>query len=353
MTRFLRSSSSSSSSVRFVDVALSTTGAHSLSYVHQPLKWIIREHVLSLIKEFPTLSPSSDHFTHEDGTTFHLLCVFGGLPLACSRGALNIAIWLHQSYPFFPPIVYLSSGSSAAEIDRSNPLVDTSTGAASTPYLKTWQYPNSNLRDLVRNLVNVFTQWPPFVSFGPSQSPAPIAAPPPGWASLASKREATDRLYVSLSRDVAIFKAQTDKEIESLMRIQGKLSERRWAAQRGLEGLAREKERLSGMVAKMEERADVVRSWLWANNSVPPAVAEAGPEEVFEVMDGPSKLVLKNEAESLAIDDLIWVLDEALLKRAVEFPDYIKQVRVLSREQFFHVAMREKHQHQHQEEQQD
>ncbi|CAA7399184.1 unnamed protein product [Spirodela intermedia] len=343
MTHFLRSSSSSSSSVRFVDLALSTTGPRSLSYVHQNLKWIIREHVLSLIKEFPTLSPSSDHFTQEDGITFHLLCVHGGLPLACSRSAL-VAIWLHQSYPFVPPIVYLSSAS-AAEIDRSNPLVDASTGAASTPYLKTWQYPNSNLCDLVRNLVYVFTQWPPFVSFGPSQKP--IADPPPGWASLASKREATDRLYVSLSRDVGVFKAQTDKEIESLVSIQGKLKERTWTANRGLEGLVKEKEKLSGMVVKMEERADVVRSWLWANNSVPPAVAEAAPEEVFEVMDDKSKFVLKNEAESLAIDDVVWVLDEALMKRTVEFHGYIKQVRVLYREQFFHAAMLNKLQQQY------
>ncbi|CAA6662768.1 unnamed protein product [Spirodela intermedia] len=271
MTRFLRSSSSSSSSVRFVDLALSTTGPRSLSYVHQNLKWIIREHVLSLIKEFPTLSPSPTTSPTRTASPSTSSASTAASPWP-APAALDIAIWLHQSYPFVPPIVYLSSAS-AAEIDRSNPLVDASTGAASTPYLKTWQYPNSNLRDLVRNLVNVFTQWPPFVRGPPTE------------ASRGSSGEG---------------EAQRD------------------GGEDGGEG------RRGAKLAVGEQLGA-------------PAVAEAAPEEVFEVMDDKSKFVLKNEAESLAIDDVVWVLDEALMKRTVEFHDYIKQVRVLYREQFFHA----------------
>uniref|UniRef100_A0A1D1YCC6 Protein ELC-like n=1 Tax=Anthurium amnicola TaxID=1678845 RepID=A0A1D1YCC6_9ARAE len=321
-------SSTCSSSARFIEAALQTTGPLALSYVHPRLKWVIRDHLLSLLEEFPSLRPSSGHFTHDDGTAVHLLNATGSLPVPLApTGVVDLTIWLHQCYPFAPPIVYLSTFSAPA---GSHPFVDPSSGgAAATPYLQTWQYPNSNLCGLARNLVHVFTLCPPF----PTRTHHFPPPPSPG----ASRREAMDRLYARLSLDVAAFRAQAEEDVRSLMVIQGRLGERARAVERALGELRREKQSLRRVVAEVEERADVVRNWLWENRPVPPAGDEA--EEAFELDGEEERRVLEEEAARRAIDDVVWALDEALREGAVPLDAYLKKTRALWREQFFLLAM--------------
>ena len=246
---------------------------------------------------------------------------------------MEIKITLHQSYPSFPPLVSLSS-SSPSEIDWSNPLVDASTKTVSTPYLKTWKYPDSNLLDLVRNLMKIFKLWPPFVL--PMASPS---TPPPlsRWAFLVSKREAIDRLYVSLSQDLAIFRAMTGKEIESLQVIREQLKVRSWVIKTTEEELGREKKRLFEEAEELEGRIDEVNAWVEENHLVSLAMAEVQPEDCFFVIDRKSTVLLDNEAENLAIEDVVDALDKALQEKVIKIEDYVKHVRILFRKQFHHV----------------
>lgn len=334
MTRFLRPSASSSA-LRFIDRALCTPGSYSLSYLDQEHRWVIRKHLHSLINEFPTFSAVSDHVTIEGGTKARLLCVFGDLRLSGSGGAVEIKITLYQSYPFVPPLVSLSSSSSSSpsEIDWSNPLVDASTKTVSTPYLKTWKYWDSNLLDLVRNLRKIFKLRPPFVLPMASPSTPPLSR----WAFWVSKREAIDRLYVSLSQDLAIFRDMTGKEIESLQVIREQLKVRSWVIKTTEEELGREKKRLFEEAEELEGRVDEVSAWVEDNHLVSLAMAEVQPEDCFFPIDQKSTVLLDNEAENLAIDDVVDALDKALQEKVIKIEDYVKNVRTLFRKQFPHV----------------
>ncbi|KAK1270195.1 Protein ELC-like [Acorus gramineus] len=317
-----------SSSFRFVDAALSTTGPLALSYAHVNLKWLIRDHLLALLADFPSLSPSIASFTHDDGTTVHLLNASGRLPLPffTSRG-IPLTIWLHQDYPLFRPLVYLSPPSpTASTIPHNHPFVDPS-GAVGSPYVKSWQYPKSNLSDLVRNLANLLALSPPFV-VGPPRSPSPPKRLP-------SKREAIDRLVAILHRDMASMKAKAEGDIEAALGLQARLYARARDLSIVERALVRERGSLKGRAAAMDEAKDVLVNWLLVNHRGG-AIDGSGLDEVFEgEEDQNSMLFVDYKAEELAIEDVMYEMEKGLNGGVVPLEKYMKEVRGLAREEFF------------------
>ena len=62
-------------------------------------------------------------------------------------------------------------------------------------------------------------------------------------------------------------------------------------------------------------------------------------EKAFETVEPEWEPVLDCLASDKAIEDTIYAMDKAIEMGVVSFEAYIKQVRILAREQFYHRAL--------------
>ncbi|XP_044487322.1 protein ELC-like [Mangifera indica] len=307
------------SSIEFIDTALScATSPFALSYTDSKQKWVIRKHLLSLFQDFPTFIPSNDSFTHNDGTTVNLLNAAGYLRVCSSSPPIHLTIWVHENYPFMPPMVFISPNA-ANHSHHLHPFVD-SCGGITSAYLQTWSYPGHNLADLVRNLVKIFSHATGSTFTHPS---------------FVSKREAVDRLSGMLHYDVAAAKTTTAREIEELSILQLEMKKRAGDIDRIVAELEMERKKLKERAMELGEKGDVLRNWLAANDPTSFQVMNE-IENAFEAIDEGSKIVVENLAADNAIEDVIYAMDKAVEGGVVQFDVYMRQVRMLAREQFFH-----------------
>ncbi|URD76190.1 Vps23 core domain [Musa troglodytarum] len=318
---------SSSSSARFIDAALRATGERALSYTDCNLKWVIRQHLLALLDDFPTLAPRSDTFTDDDGAASHLLQAHGFLPISSATPHVLVTIWLHRSYPHHAPIVHVFP-TDARLLPHDHPFFDPS-GAVASPYLHRWRYPSSDLSHLARNLVNIFRLRHPYHF---DTTPPPPAAD----ASLASRLEATDRLHARLHRDTKQFQARIGEEIERFGSVQLALRDRAKTIESGLRDLEAERLRLERSLEEKAEDANVLSAWLQVHGGKPQVPDDT---EALEAVGERERRMAESEAAAGAIDDVVCALDEALAAGVLDAGAYAKQVRRLAREQFFHNAL--------------
>ncbi|XP_010279323.1 PREDICTED: protein ELC-like [Nelumbo nucifera] len=318
-------------STKIIDSAFSRSSPYALSYTNPEQKWLIREHLLSLLHDFPTLSPSADTFFHDDGNIVYILNASGHLPISSATPPVPLTIWLHQDYPFSPPIVFLSPTPTTPLLPL-HPFVHPS-GLTTSPYLNTWRYPHSNLSDLAHNLVCLFSHHHPFFSPSASSSAATCRFTHP---ALASKVEAIDGLFGAILCDMLDLGAKADDDIHELMALQAELLARADIITTMLLGLEHERTTLIRRVKKLTEESDILINWLKVNGSNAVVATSEDDMEAFEAADEESRSLLDSVAADLAIEDCIYELDRAVERGVITFHQYIKQVRALAREQFFY-----------------
>ncbi|MFQ6620489.1 hypothetical protein Gotur_001330 [Gossypium turneri] len=316
----------------FIEAALvAATTPYALSYTDSKQKWVILRHLLSLLQEFPGFKPSTGRFMHNDGTEVNLLRATGCVHVANSTTpTIPLVIWLHENYPQKAPLVFVSLHA-MTPIHRHHPFVDNTTGATSPPYILTWKYPPCNLSELLRNLVQLFSIDHPF-SYTLT-TPACLTHP---W--LVSTKEALDRLVGMLHYDMVALRASTSDEIEKLSLLQEELKRRDRFITSMVAELGEERMRLEERVKNWAEETDRVENWLRVNDGrsiMDLNARDVEIEDAFE-MDETSRARLESSAADLAIEEVMYKLDKALEHEAVSFDSYIKQVRSLARQQFFH-----------------
>ncbi|KAI3449703.1 hypothetical protein Pfo_006368 [Paulownia fortunei] len=315
---------SSPNPIKFIEDALFCTSPLALSYTGPDQKWIIRQHLISLFQDFPSLKPSVGVFTHNDGTEVKLLNANGELPVSQNAPSVPLTIWVHEFYPQMAPIVYLDLANSVYPIYENHPFADSS-GATVSSYLKNWQFTKSNLSGLVHNLIKLFSHNHPFYYSGSSSCAHP---------SIVSKMEAMDRLAGTIYYDMAAIRAKTEEEIENLSALQVELEKRAEAVKNLVLGLEQERKSLKERTKELCDESDKVLNWL--------RVYDGGSgfpmDDAFESLDGKSEIMVECLAADLAMEDLMYALDEAVEQEVVGFEVYMKQVRVLAREQFWHRA---------------
>ncbi|XP_042016592.1 protein ELC [Salvia splendens] len=309
----------SPNSVRFIEDALFCSDPFALSYSDPDQKWIIRQHLLSLLQDFPSLRPSVSLFTHNDGTAVTLLLASGHLPLS---PPVPLSIWVHELYPHAPPLVFIT-----APIPAPHPFTDPTSGATTSAYTATWHFSKSSLAGLAHNLTRLFCHNHPLCL------PTSKAGGPNRWAhpSLASRMEASDRLTCSLYYDSTAIVDRVRQEIKELAAVQAALRERS-------EGLAMAVRRLEGERRGLKSRSDEMcgevdrlQNWLRVNGA-----GSAAVDDAFEVADGWSETAIEVLAADLAVEDLMYKLEGVVEAGVVSLDVYLKQVRVLAREQFCH-----------------
>ncbi|KAE9616423.1 putative ubiquitin-conjugating enzyme/RWD, steadiness box (SB) domain-containing protein [Lupinus albus] len=365
---------------QFLSSVLSERGPSALPY-SEDTKWLIRQHLVSLTTAFPSLESKTATFTHNDGLSVNLLQADGTVPMPYQGVTYNIpvVIWLMESYPRHPPCVYVNPTRDMV-IKRPHSHVNPS-GLVSLPYLHNWIYPSSNLVDLVRTLSLTFAADPPLFSQrrppppSPSHNPNPSPnldsfssgysrpsippnnyppspyasasasgrvqpSPPPHRADDPSevfKRHAINKLVEMVHGDVNGLRKTREAEMEGLFSMQGVLKQREDQLNKGLKGMQDEMEGLENQLQMVLMNSDVIDGWLRDNQGKKLGSLE-NVEDAFECVDVLSKQMLDCTASDLAIEDTLYALDKAVQVGSVPFDQYLRSVRALSREQFFHRA---------------
>lgn len=145
--------------------------------------------------------------------------------------------------------------------------------------------------------------------------------------------EATDRLACSIFYDAAAITAATGEEIQNLTAVQARLKERSERVAAVMSEVESERRWLKWRVNEVCEEADRVLNWLKVYGESSCLVAI---DEVFEGVDERSEMEMEFLAADLAAEDLMYELEKAVEGGVVSFDVYLKQVRVLAREQFMH-----------------
>ncbi|XP_051121401.1 protein ELC-like isoform X2 [Andrographis paniculata] len=359
---------------QFLNSVLSQRGPSALPYA-EDMKWHIRQHLLYLTEAYPSLQPKTAVFTHNDGRTVNLLQADGTVPMTFQGVTYNIPviIWLMESYPRHAPLVFVNPTRDMI-IKRPHPFVSPN-GVVSVPYLHSWVFPASNLVELARNLSHFFARDPPLYSqrkasnpnlnqsYGSANSSAgstparpaipprdypPSPTPPAPYGSgrvmddpaEVFKKNAINKLVESLNGDIKNMRKSREGEMEGLFATQAVLRKREEDLTKGLKEMQDEKEALEQQLQMVLMNSDVLEGWIRENESKLRGndVGNIDIDECFEPCDALSKQMMDCTALDLAVEDTIYALDKAVQEGAVPFDQYLRNVRLLAREQFFHRA---------------
>ncbi|CAN8259619.1 unnamed protein product [Cochlearia groenlandica] len=363
---------------QFLSSVLSQRGPNSVPY-DESTKWLIRQHLLNLISSYPSLEPKTASFTHNDGRSVNLLQADGTIPMPFNGVTYNIPviIWLLESYPRHPPCVYVNPTSDMI-IKRPHAHV-TPSGLVSLPYLQNWVYPSSNLVDLVSDLSAAFASDPPLYS---RRRPQPTPSPPLYDPSLTRssmadqsllsrpfppspygggggsrvqvqhvhhqqqsddaaevyKKNAINKMVEMVHGDLVSMRRAREAEAEELLSLQAGLKRREEEINRGLKEMVLEKETLEQQLQVISMNTDILDSWVRENQGKTMNLVDLDVDNAFECVDTLSKQMLECTALDLAIEDVVFALDKSFQDGVVPFDQYLRNVRLLSREQFFHRA---------------
>lgn len=127
--------------------------------------------------------------------------------------------------------------------------------------------------------------------------------------------------------------------MEGLFGTQAELRRRAEELGRGVREMTEEKEALEQQLQLVLMNTDVLESWVRDNEGKRRRDSVVDPDEVFEMADGFSRQMVECTAADLAVEDTIYSLDKAVQEGTIPFEMYLKSVRALSREQFFHRAL--------------
>lgn len=127
-------------------------------------------------------------------------------------------------------------------------------------------------------------------------------------------------------------------EVNELQRLQTDLLRSKQQIETEKAGIERETNDLKNLKGELEVANATMESWLDANKDSPPIdlLKTVEPQNVW------TKQLIEAVAQDSAIDDTLYCLDRALGEDAITFKNYLKQVRKLTREQFFKRALTQK-----------
>lgn len=151
------------------------------------------------------------------------------------------------------------------------------------------------------------------------------------------RRNAINKLVESFHSDIGALRKSKDAEMEELFNVQGKLRQRAEHISKGVREKQEEKEGLEQQLQMVLMNSDVLEGWLRENEGKRKREGD-GIDDAFEPTNALSKQMLECTSADLAIEDVAYALDKALQEGSVPFDQYLRSIRSLSREQFFHRA---------------
>ncbi|KAG6404420.1 hypothetical protein SASPL_136666 [Salvia splendens] len=279
-------------------------------------------------------------------------------PISFHGASYNIPvlIWLVESYPSRAPLVFVNPTRDMI-IKRPHPFVSPN-GIVSIPYLNSWLFPFSNLFELATNLAQFFAGDPPLYSqrkpnpnpspnLNSSMNPNPTPNLNSGYGSgrmedpaEVYKKGAINKLVRDLNGDVRDMRKGSEGQMEGMLGAQAVLRRREEELRRGLKEMLDEKEALEQQLQVVLMNADVLEGCVRDNEGKLEGgnVESIDLDEAFVLCDALSKQRLDCAASDMAVEDTVYALDKAVQEGVMPFDQYLRNVRLLSREQFFHRA---------------
>lgn len=127
--------------------------------------------------------------------------------------------------------------------------------------------------------------------------------------------------------------------MEGMFNAQAVLRQREEELSKGLRSMQEEKEGLEQQLQMILMNTDVLEGWVRENEAkLCGDMSNVNADDAILPSDSLSKQMLECTASDLAIEDVVYALDKAVQEGSVPFDLYMRNVRLLSREQFFHRA---------------
>lgn len=154
------------------------------------------------------------------------------------------------------------------------------------------------------------------------------------------RKNAINKLVENLNGDIREMRKGSEGQMEGLFGAQAVLRRREEELRHGVKEMQDEKEALEQQLQMVLMNTDVLEGWLRDNEGKLEGgkVDSLDLDEAFEPCDVLSKQMLDCTASDMALEDTIYALDKAVQEGAIPFDQYLRNVRLLSREQFFHRA---------------
>lgn len=181
-----------------------------------------------------------------------------------------------------------------------------------------------------------------------SYSSLPTQTPPPPYGggrvmedpAEVFRKDAINKLVESFNGGIREMRRAGEGEMESLFGAQTVLRKRDDELRKGLKEMQDEKELLEQQLQIVSMNGDILEGWLRENEGKLGGsdVNSVDVDEAFEAGDSLSKQMMDCTASDMALEDAIYSLDKAVQEGAVPFDLYLRNVRLLSREQFLHRA---------------
>ncbi|KAI3927895.1 hypothetical protein MKW98_023496 [Papaver atlanticum] len=264
---------------QFLSTVLSQRGPSALQYTEDS-KWLIRQHLVSLIESYPSLQPKTAVFNHTDGRTVNLLQAQGTIPMIYMNVILTIYLFQQQNP---------NTESMRIQSNSGRPAIPPRGAYDQSPYGVS---PSQNMNHRADDPVEIY------------------------------KKNAINN-HIE----------------ERLFNAQGMLRQREERLSKGVREMQEEKEGLEQQLQMVLMNTDVLEGWVKENQvKVKMNKGNLNVDQVFEPVDALSKQMLDCTAADLAIEDVIYSLDKAFQQGSIAFDQYLKNVRALSRDQFFHRA---------------
>jgi len=338
----------------------------------------VKVDVYNMLQSTPTLCPKESAFVNNDGKQVWMLLLEGTLPISYKSAVYHIPInlWVHPNYPFSPPICYVVPTPNMA-IRPKHQHVDAS-GFCYHPYLNQWRADISNLVQLTYSLISTFSYNPPVfakVEKGvtspqpvspptkpveplPSPtSPQPISANNPVFiktrpvvptglsTSPTTHQHLLSQSQISKPKDSNDPKknAMTDKlmtllqvghkevaeEVQNQIQLQQILEKSDQLLSETLTLFESDQELLTRNEKLITAKEKELDQFLTENENKKVEV-----DELVSPADVLSSQLFEVVAEDQAIEDVLYNINLGLIKGIMDCETYLKQVRLLSRDQF-------------------
>lgn len=154
------------------------------------------------------------------------------------------------------------------------------------------------------------------------------------------RRDAINKIMETVQADILGLHKAREAEIEALFATQAELRRREQDVSRGIREMSEEKEGLEQQLQLVLMNTDLLEGWVRQNEGKWPH--EVDVDDAFQPADVLSRQLLECTSLDLAVEDTIYSIDKAMQEGSMPSEMYLKNVRALSRDQFFHRALETK-----------
>lgn len=150
------------------------------------------------------------------------------------------------------------------------------------------------------------------------------------------REKAIATLYERMSKTLNSIENHASKHINDKLAEQKKLEERSGLLEVAVGQIIKERDLLDQSIHQYESKTKELEGWLEKHREIDKDIDLDG---VFVPSDSHSQQAVDALSKDIAIEDTLYSLEQGLLNDKLDAQLYLKQVRMLSRKQFFHRAL--------------